>query len=217
MTWLVLALVLLQTGGTSFTPARLVEATAPAQPPNAPGGGEVVLGVTVSEAGRVSAIRTLRAAPPFTELVVQAIEQWRFTSATVSASGDAPRAIASDVLVAALFRPPALYDLPGDTPAEGVGAVPAASSAMPYPTRLVSPAYPPKAVFDGVVVVEVSVTAQGDVSDASVLGGGSGFAGAALAAARQWRFRPAIRDGRQIDSYAYLIFGFRQPVTVSPR
>ena len=37
---------------------------------------------------------------------------------------------------------------------------------------------------------------------------------AAVETARQWRFRPAAREGRSVPAAAYLVFGFRSPVTV---
>jgi TonB family protein len=208
-----LAFVLaVQTAGV-FTPARAVRASAPAQPPAALGGGEVVLGVTVDETGRVASVRIVRATPPFTELVRQELGSWRFTPAETSPPGSAARRVSSDVLVAAVFRPPMLYDLPNSGSAAAGPAPRSGADGMPNPIAMIQPLFPPNALFDGVVVVEAAITAQGDVSAASVMTGGSGFAAAALDAARKWRFQPAMQDGRPVAAYAYLIFGFRQPVT----
>jgi outer membrane biosynthesis protein TonB len=73
------------------------------------------------------------------------------------------------------------------------------------------PAYPVQALFDGIVLVELSVTPAGAVSEAKVIGPGSGFEKVSLEAVRDWRFTPT-RD----PAYAYVIFGFRQPVIVQP-
>ena len=54
-----------------------------------------------------------------------------------------------------------------------------------------------------------AVSARGEAA-------GSGVATAALsalAAARQWRFRPSRVAGRTVGTYVYLIFGFAQPIT----
>jgi outer membrane biosynthesis protein TonB len=71
------------------------------------------------------------------------------------------------------------------------------------------PAYPLQALFDGVVVVEMEVNATGAVGALKIIGPGSGFEKVSLEAAREWRFTPTRNP-----SYAYAIFGFRQPVIV---
>jgi protein TonB len=85
---------------------------------------------------------------------------------------------------------------------------------VPRPTKLVPPFYPPTAVGDGLVVVEVHVDAKGKTDDVSVVRSSGAFDGAALDAARQWAFEPATRDGVAVPAYVYLLFGFRQPVVV---
>ena len=63
------------------------------------------------------------------------------------------------------------------------------------------------------VVVEVLVTDKGDVQRAQIISSTSGlFNDTSLQAAR-WKFRPARLDGLPAEGRAYLIFGFRQPVT----
>jgi TonB family protein len=65
------------------------------------------------------------------------------------------------------------------------------------------------------VLVEVHVAAAGAVTSADVLGAASGFDDAALRAARSWTFRPAEVAGAPAPAVAYIIFGFRQPITTS--
>ena len=65
----------------------------------------------------------------------------------------------------------------------------------------------------GVVLVEVSVDGAGMVKDARVIGSAPPFDQAALDAARKWRFQPARVNGHATPAYAYLVFGFPQPVT----
>jgi outer membrane biosynthesis protein TonB len=82
---------------------------------------------------------------------------------------------------------------------------------VPFPTRITVPAFPLQALFDGIVLVEMAVTTTGTVSEARILGAGSGFEKVSLEAVRDWRFTPT-----RLPSYAYVIFGFRQPVIVQP-
>lgn len=120
------------------------------------------------------------------------------------------RAVPSRVLVAAIIRPPQLDDSPtiGDPPVE----LAPPSDEIPFPIITGSPRYPPLAIGDGVVLVEVLVGADGRGREIRVIEGAPAFGQAALETARQWSFRPARWNGAAVQAYAYLVFGFRQPV-----
>lgn len=71
----------------------------------------------------------------------------------------------------------------------------------------VQPEYPPAAARvqeEGTVLVRVEVDADGRPTDVSIArrSGSRDLDRAALAAVRQWRFRPAIRDGKPAPSVA---------------
>jgi protein TonB len=91
--------------------------------------------------------------------------------------------------------PPGDGDLPVDAGGVLVGPVLIESSA-------VQPVYPAAARPAGAlvqVVLEVSVDERGRIGDVKVLRGlGPGCDEALVAAVRQWRFRPATRDGKPI-------------------
>jgi TonB family protein len=74
------------------------------------------------------------------------------------------------------------------------------------------PPYPPNARGSGVVLIEARVDASGKVAEATVIGSAGVFDGPALAAARRWQFRPASIRGRTTTTFAYLLFGFAEPV-----
>jgi outer membrane biosynthesis protein TonB len=201
-------LLVAQIAGTKYEPARALKPLPPvSQPPQTVSGGEVLLELAVDLNGRIRDIQTLRATPPFTTLVLDAVRSWNFSPATTTNPNERPRATESSVLVAGVFRPPAIYNQPG------LGEVPKdlkkPSDRVPFPTRLTMPAYPLQAIFDGVVLVEASVTPGGTVSEARIIGPGSGFEQVSLDAIRDWRFTPM-----KTPSYVYIIFGFRQPVIV---
>jgi iron complex outermembrane receptor protein len=73
--------------------------------------------------------------------------------------------------------------------------------------------YPPEAAAsdrEGDVVVLATISARGDVSAVEVAEhGGDPFDDAALAAARQWKFSPALRNGKPIESQVRIPFHFR--------
>jgi protein TonB len=74
----------------------------------------------------------------------------------------------------------------------------------PKPIERTAPQYSDEARaanVEGVVKVELSVNASGDVVDARILSGlGHGLDQAALVAAKRWKFNPATRCGKPIDS-----------------
>lgn len=203
------SLTLLATEG--FTPARFSHGQAPLPPQQTVGWAEVFLQVSVSAAGRVQAVETLRATEPLATLLRSAVESWIFQPAMQEG-----RAEESEVLVAAIYRPATLFNTPSlGKPSRDLSH---ASEQIPFPTLAPSPSYPPRAISDGVVVVEALVARDGGVRAATVVrSSGTGFNAGAVQAAVRWRFRPARRGDVSVPAFAYLIFGFRQPVIPPPR
>lgn len=192
--------LLLALGLASAAPRtpRLLSGNVPAAPRATVGGGLVLLDVLVGENGSVDSVGTVQETPPFTQPLREAVRGWRFE----------PGEGMAHVLVAALYRPPALlYAGEAGSPA----APPATPTDVPFPTKVVPPPYPPTAQGDATVLVEARIGEDGAVSQASIVRSAAGFDEAALEAARRWSFRPS--PGPVV---AYLAFGFRAPVAASP-
>jgi len=78
----------------------------------------------------------------------------------------------------------------------------------------VPPVYPEQAkIMDlhGDVVVSARVTKTGSVIDVQILTGEPILGIAAINAVKQWRYRPALRDGVAVDSRVEIIFRFKAP------
>ena len=194
----------------TFVPARMAGGALPLTPsPNVVGWIEETLEVVVDASGRVSQTTPLRASPLPADPLVPTVANWRFQSAM-----DQGRDVLSRVLVAAIFRPPQLDNSPTQGNPPVTRATP--SDEIPFPIVTQSPAYPPQTIGDGVVLVEVLVGVDGRVRQPGIVIGASGFNQAALDAASRWSFRPARRRGNAVEAYAYLVFGFRQPVVGAP-
>ncbi len=185
-----------------WTPPVFISGSLPEAAPQAVGGGEVLLDAVLGANGVVRDVTVLRETPPFTEAAAAAVRGWRFRGAE-----------GAHVLVAYIVRPPVLR---GPT----LGAVPADTAtpgdALAFPTRLVTPEYPPRATGAAVVLVEVAVSAEGRASGVVVRRSAGAFDEAAIAAARQWTFRPARVDGQVVATTAEIIFSWRAPV-VAPQ
>jgi len=65
----------------------------------------------------------------------------------------------------------------------------------------------------GTVLVEVTIDDSGTVADARIIVSSPAFDAAALTAARSSSFMLARRSGRAVMTRAYLLFGFRSPIT----
>jgi TonB family protein len=203
---------------SAWVPAQLRDGALPPIPLQAIGGGEVLLEVGVDSDGAVTAVRTLRATPPFTDLLAEAVQAWRFVPAErevppLEAAAPEPRPrepVDSKVLVAGMFRPPSIST---PTIGEAPQDVGLASVDIPLPIATVMPPYPPLALDSGIVLVEVLVDTLGDVADVWVIRSAPPFDELAMEAVRLWKFQPARLDGMPVESLAYVVVAFRQPVT----
>jgi TonB family protein len=112
---------------------------------------------------------------------------------------------------AASPAPAAKPDVAGaDLPVEAGGSV---RRPQVIESSRVLPVYPEEAQragLEGLVVLKVEIDEQGRVGHVEVLRSlGHGFDEAAVAAVRQWRFRPATRDGKPIKVLHVIPFDFR--------
>jgi TonB family protein len=198
--------VVAQADGSEFGAARWSSGSVPSLPsPNAIGWIDEMAELTVDERGQVQSVRPLMGTPG-TSLIAQAAADWLFHPAI-----DRGRAVASHVLVAAIFRPPGAYNNPAPgSPPHTLGAP---SSDVPVPVATADPVYPPLAVSDAVAIVEVHVSADGAVQAPQLVNSAPGFEAAALDAAQRWSFRPARLNGQPVSAFAYLVFGFRRQVS----
>ncbi len=189
-----------------FSPARRISGVAPPlPPPTAVGWIEETVDVAVDSAGVVRDVVLLRGTEPSAKQLGPAVSTWRFRPATADI-----RPASTHVLAVALIRPPQVFDdaTLGSAPVDYA----APSEELPYPTAVRRPKYPPQAIADAIVIVEVLVGADGRVRAAAVVHGAAGFNDEAVATAREWVFRPAHFNGELVDAYAYLAFGFRRPL-----
>jgi TonB family protein len=210
-------LLLLAAQEPAYSPARLRSGKVSPIPVTAIGGGEVLVDVDVSAEGAVTRATPLRSTPPFTELVVNAVRDWKFFPARDLVDADRARAgeptsrvaVPSNVLVAAVFRPPSLHAPTLGEPPKDLSSGP---NVLPFPLAMIPPLFPPRAVGNGVVLLEVRVSANGTVDDVGVINSAPPFDDAATKAVRQWRFRPSQVHGTAVPTIVYVMVGFRVPV-----
>lgn len=192
------------------TAPRLRDGGLSAPTPVAFGGGQVVLDVTVDAGGVVTRVDAVQATPPYTEVIAAAAGSWRFEPALALIDGR-PTAVPGHVLVVAVFRPPSLYAGPAPGAAPEVRGVP--SPGLPQPESVTMPAYPPTAVGDATVMVEIDMTGRAEAPGYRVVSPTSGFDSAALDAVKAWRFSPPRAPDAPNRLFVYAVLGFRTPVS----
>jgi TonB family protein len=188
----------------SFAPPRYDTGDLPATPVLAVSGGVVFLDVAVAADGEVSTVDVLRTTPPFTEALAAAVRGWHFSPATIDSA-----ASPAHVFVAGMFAQPTLS---GPTLGAPPSDVQAASDDVAFPTSTSPAMYPPRAIGDGTVLLELMIDADGLSAAPRIVASSPAFDQAATAAAATWFFRPARRNGQAVSSRVYLVFAFRPPI-----
>ena len=163
----------------------------------------MVIEALVDRRGAVLRPAIVRATPPYTQFVLDAIARWQFEPA---------RDIDYKGLetIVALYRPPILMNAPtvGEPPREWSKP----SGDAPYPVATMMPNYPPNARDGGVVLFELSLNETGAVTGIRAIGSASGFETASREALASWRFKGGLYRARPVPSTVYALFGFRPPV-----
>lgn len=201
--------------GPRFTPPRLATAELPPLPSmSVVGGGEVLIEALIDRRGQISRPAVLRATPPFTQLVLDAIATWQFEPARDIDYRGAETTVEMPVTIMAIYRPPVLMNAPtiGEPPKDLIkpsGDVGVAVSTM-------SPLYPPTARDGGVVLYEITLDESGRIAQTRGVGSIGGFESAARDALAKFQFRPATFRARPVPTTTYVLFGFRPPIGLAP-
>lgn len=186
----------------------------PLPSPNVTGGGEVVIEALIDRRGAVLHPAIVRATPPYTQFVLDAIARWQFEPARDIDYKGLETIVDIPVTVVAMYRPPILMNAPtvGEPPRDWSKP----SGDAPYPVATAMPNYPPNARDGGVVLFELSLNEAGAVTDVRAIGPAGGFESASRQALASWRFRGGLYRARPVPSTAYVLFGFRPPVGLPP-
>jgi hypothetical protein len=194
-----------------FVPPRIRSAELPPLPsPNIAGGGEVLIEATVDPRGAVIRPAILRATPPYTQFVLDAMARWRFDPARETDYKGLETTVAVPITVLAIYRPPVLLNTP--TIGEPTKDLMKPSGDVAMATMTMAPLYPPDARDGGVALYEVTLDEAGRAIETRDVASVSGFDSAARSALAQFQFRPGSHRARAVPATTYVLFGFRPPV-----
>lgn len=194
-----------------FVPPRLTSAELPPLPsPTVAGGGEVLIEAVIDRRGMITRPQILKATPPYTQFVLDAIARWQFEPARDVDYKGIETTVEMPVTVVAIYRPPVLMNAPtvGEPPKDLMKP----SGDVAYPIATAMPNYPPLALDGGVVLFEVALNEAGAVTETRGVGSTGGFESASREALASWRFKGGLYRARPVPTKAYVLFGFRPPV-----
>ncbi len=160
--------------GTDVPPPKRTKFVSPVYPPEAQAVGQrgiVILEIVVGVAGNVESVNVVRSVPPFDEAATAAVRQWEYEITRVDGK---PVPVRLTVPITFALRLPPRSRAPGD-PELRLGAAPALPPE-PWSRR------------DATVIAEVTLDAEGQVTDALGTAGESPWAESFLQAVRSWRF-----------------------------
>lgn len=189
--------------------------------------GAVTMDVVIAADGSVRDVKVTHGLPQLVVNATHAMKQWQYRAARIGGvaaackatttinfhmlPGTAEVAIANNVQISPSEMTPARPVLP--PPPAGVLRVSSRVMEAQIEKR-VEPVYPPEATeMDqrAVVFVLLTVSKSGEVSDAQVLAGFDWFRGTALAAVKQWKFRPYEADGEPREVQTMVSVNFTPP------
>jgi len=165
--------------------------------------GEVHANLVVSETGDVRDVRVFNGNPLLTEAVVQTVSKWKFKPVMKGGNAITVLATANCEFVV------------GDDNQARNGVVPELGSARERPQRLrvsggvssgliaykVPPVYPADALrahIQGIVTLQ-AVISHGRITDLHLISGPRELAPAAIAAVQQWRYKPYMFMGDEVE------------------
>ena len=199
-----------------FQPAEAVSVNDVTKPFLSVASGTVVLDVLISEKGEVKNVQVRREIVSLTEEAIRSVRTWTFEPAKFDG-----KAVTSRMTVAVTFNPaPGLaanVPLPPLIHQDDEARI-QSSFQPPEVTLATFPTYPMDAISPGTVVIEATINEAGKAQSTKVLRDVPPFTAEAIRAVADWRFMPALLNGRPLRSKAILAFVFTQyNPTLTPR
>jgi TonB family protein len=198
---------------------HLMKRVSPVYPPLARQAriqGTVILKVQISNSGDVEKLQLISGHPMLAPAAIEAVKQWKYKPYLLNGE---PVAVETNVTVNfALSDKPPAEGVVGDTP--GGYGYPASEQDSPpnpaVPQRIrvssgvaqgllaskVNPLYPEEAReqrIQGVVILQVNIDKEGNVTNVKLISGHPMLAPAAIEAVKQWKYRPYLLNGTPVE------------------
>jgi TonB family protein len=180
---------------------QLLIASPPKPPRQYVQAGIVLFDAVVNQQRQLDAPRLIEGPAPFVQPSLLAMKDWTFGAATP---------VGEHMSITFLYRAQKLLpDGPHEltvTPQCCLG-----HDRPPVPSRVIDPGYPVDSIGEGTVILQLRVDAMGQVEDVMTARPELSLTDAAVQAAHQWTFTPAIANGKPVRSSAIVVIFFRRP------
>jgi TonB family protein len=192
-----------------FISPGVVRASDIQYPVNSMAAGAVSLLLSVDSSGKIQNIRILREFPSLTTSVENAVQTWTLTPAILNG-----RAVSSELPVTAIFN---IFNPAGGAAYQSLvlappNAIPAQDSqfAPPQINTASFAKYPADSVSVGTVVLDVTVSKAGNLSNIEVIRGVPTLTEQAIIAIKTWGFIAATIQGQPTDAQMVIAFVFQR-------
>jgi TonB family protein len=199
-----------------------IDATYPALALQAKVEGLVVMKVFISKSGEVENVDLISGHPLLAPPAIDAVKQWKYQPYLLNGEPVEVESLARvDFALSKEHegQGSAIDAVLGDTPKEFVPAQPQAAeqdaNQPKLPTRIrvssgvesrllikkVDPEYPLEAkaqMIQGVVLMQATIDAEGNVADLQLISGHPVLAPAAIEAVKQWKYKPYLLNGKPL-------------------
>jgi TonB family protein len=192
-----------------FQPAEAVSVNDVTKPNSSIAYGTVVLDVLISEKGEVKNVQVRRDIVSLTEEAIRSVRTWTFEPAKSDG-----KAVTSRMTVAVTFNPAGVLaanvPLPPLIHQDDEARI-QSSFQPPEVTLATFPTDPMDAISAGTVIIEATINEAGKAQSTKVLRDVPPFTAQAIRAVEDWRFMPALLNGRPLRSKVVLAFVFPAP------
>jgi TonB-like protein len=194
----ILSLLLFQQQDMSLL---LEHASPPSRPLNTVATGLSIVEVEMDGRTRSLQTRQLYGKSPFVTPGLNALMSWGFAVPTGAAT--------ARTSVTFLFRSPAIYS--ASIPSPEVKPFAGGQNTSALPRQIVDPGYPPTSVAEGILVMNVKVDADGNVTGVEKFSGEGALFEHSQPALKKWKFSPARVANKPVSSRAYVVISFVRP------
>lgn len=199
---------------SSFKPPQVVSVSDAYLPYEVLFDGFVVLNVSLDKRGEVIGTEALRDPGAMVPAAVTSVRTWKIRPGTFGST-----AIPSEMTTVFVYRPRANGSALPLPPKDFKPVLPSLheGAAIDYvPPGIVSvayPDYPVNTVAWGSVILQITLDSEGKIESTEVLHGMAPFTDLAIAALRNWRFRPATLHDKAVSSELPIAFIFQTPAS----
>lgn len=166
--------------------------------------GMVVLKVIVAKSGKIEDIQVAAGIPSLTEAAERSLQEWKFEPARIDG-----KPVVGAIVTAFSFARRGAMSATGEPGKTGPSEKEQLLPMNPADVISTTPAwYPDTGIATGSVILQIEVNKSGAVQNIKVIHGITSFTRIGTGTVRQWKFKPAMYNGKPINGSVIASFVF---------